>query len=643
MDTENLLNIFLKEVKSIARVKLEVKKRQLQFERNKEQKVKDGETRSENEQNESNIKDMGKLDISDSISIQSNSTTIIHSQRDETDVNDAEEHQNIVDTTDKKEDKEDGNEEEDLFLTGQNIFIDYPTIIEILLSFLRHQETREIKCVDLSNEPHEIYTQIQFISLKWLHEILSISPSGFLKYLPLCISVIMQNLAIIDHDKDYELQQQFLSFNSELKQFIIRINESSDILDTEELEIHGLTNELKQEFIENYLNLTIDQIIKDYLNNRSESGKIASLEWLIFLYENYSTNFLQIIAESEFDLSELLKPSNNVGNDVILKVLQLLSKISETNDEFFRDFIHKLVRFIHQQDSSNRSKTEFVIRKLCVTLDAERIFKVLSEVLLDIDDLEFIDSMIVMLNNILLTAHELAGFRKKLKSLDIYKTEDWSLLSTLFQCWCHNAPSALSLCLLTSYYELAYLIIKNISELEVTYRLLVQIDILIQLLESPIFLKLRLQLLEPERNPYLYKTLYGLLMILPQSTTFNTLKNRLDSTSNLLNSSTTNMGPPSVIPTPITPSVSGTTPVTPGTNNQLSTRKKRIYEMLDRFVKVHNEHEEYTLERQSKDIEDARSERLVSHALSISERKDYFQVEPQEGIRTKKPVPRINR
>ena len=42
---------------------------------------------------------------------------------------------------------------------------------------------------------------------------------------------------------------------------------------------------------------------------------------------------------------------------------------------------------------------------------------------------------------------------------------------------------------------------------------------------------LRLQLLEPERFPYLYKCLYGVLMLLPQSAAFAALKNRLNSVS----------------------------------------------------------------------------------------------------------------
>ena len=64
--------------------------------------------------------------------------------------------------------------------------------------------------------------------------------------------------------------------------------------------------------------------------------------------------------------------------------------------------------------------------------------------------------------------------------------------------------------------------------MEVTVPFLVQIDKLVTLLESPVFTHLRLQLLEPTRYPYLLKSLYGLLMLLPcGSTAFSTLSTRL--------------------------------------------------------------------------------------------------------------------
>ena len=42
-----------------------------------------------------------------------------------------------------------------------------------------------------------------------------------------------------------------------------------------------------------------------------------------------------------------------------------------------------------------------------------------------------------------------------------------------------------------------------------------------------------MQLLEPTKYPSLYKCLYGLLMLLPQSDAFETLKNRLNSVATL--------------------------------------------------------------------------------------------------------------
>ena len=62
---------------------------------------------------------------------------------------------------------------------------------------------------------------------------------------------------------------------------------------------------------------------------------------------------------------------------------------------------------------------------------------------------------------------------------------------------------------------------------------LVQITKLINFLESPIFVYLRLQLLESEKYPYLLKCLYGLMMLLPQGKAFNALKHRLKNVKNL--------------------------------------------------------------------------------------------------------------
>jgi vacuole morphology and inheritance protein 14 len=108
-----------------------------------------------------------------------------------------------------------------------------------------------------------------------------------------------------------------------------------------------------------------------------------------------------------------------------------------------------------------------------------------------------------------------------------------TLFVALFRSWCYNAVATFSLCLLAQAYEQAYNLLQIIAELEMTVNMLIQVDKLVQLIESPVFTYLRLQLLEPEKYPYLYKCMYGILMLLPQSSAFAALKNRLNSVSSI--------------------------------------------------------------------------------------------------------------
>lgn len=608
LETEGLLDIFLEEIKQIAKLKMEIRKKEL--ERKKKQEKKDNEEDESKEENnrfdkkakhkdneegekvvgekeggdkegEEEDDDEKEADVADDeASIKSDDTTIVRRP------------QGAITALDDSIEKNDVEDEEEEVIPGQDIFIDYEKIITILLSFLNSKDPIETLSKDLDNEPHEIYCQVQFIAIKWLQDILEIAPTGILKSFPECVAIVLKNISKTDRDQDFELRDSFLNFNLSLQLFLDKVN--NDVNVSEVNEILGLNQETNKEFAEVKLPSTISSIIKEYMNSSNELARISSLDWLIFIYERSGKEFLSYFltkVSNNFELTDFLKYDSS--NEVILKILSLLGKISESNQQFFKNFMIKLIKIFESEGSDKSFKVEFIVRKLCVTLNSEIIFTTLSEVLTTLDDLEFLNTMIVTLNNILLTSQELLPFRKKLKNLDSTKLEDWQLFASLFQSWCHNPPSAISLCLLTTNYELSFLIIKNLSELEITSQLLIQLDILVQLLELPIFMKLRLNLLEPERNPYLFKTLYGLLMILPQSNTFMSLRNRLTTVSNYTGntgSSLFHIGTPLTTPTPSTASGTGTT--TGSTSNQ-SIRRKRIYEMLDKFIKIQDKHEEY--------------------------------------------------
>jgi len=183
------------------------------------------------------------------------------------------------------------------------------------------------------------------------------------------------------------------------------------------------------------------------------------------------------------------------------------------------------------------TRGSLIIRRLCVLLNAKSIYISLAAVLRNAPDLEFASIMVQTLNLILLTALELGELRHVLKTSfqPTASRDDRDVFTALFNCWCHNPVATLSLCLLAQAYDLASVLVQRFAEVEITVGFLMQIDKLVQLLESPIFVQLRLQLLEVDA-PYhapLLKSLYGLLMLLPQSTAFKTLKDRLATVSSL--------------------------------------------------------------------------------------------------------------
>ncbi|KAK3237717.1 hypothetical protein CYMTET_52228 [Cymbomonas tetramitiformis] len=144
-------------------------------------------------------------------------------------------------------------------------------------------------------------------------------------------------------------------------------------------------------------------------------------------------------------------------------------------------------------------------------------------------DLHFAQGMVQALNLILLTAPETSELRQMLRH-SLQNPEGRDLHCAL----CHSPVAAVSLCLLCQAYGHASALISSFGQIDAGVDLLVQVDQLVQLLESPIFTFLRLHLLEPTRFPQLVKSLYGLLMLLPQSPAFHTLQTRLQNVHVLL-------------------------------------------------------------------------------------------------------------
>ncbi|KAL1311514.1 hypothetical protein AAFC00_001636 [Neodothiora populina] len=270
----------------------------------------------------------------------------------------------------------------------------------------------------------------------------------------------------------------------------------------------------------------VDSLTAHFLNDH-EDTRVAAIDWLSILHRKSPQ---KTAAAHQGMFPVLLQTLIDPSEAVVKKDLALLSQISKSSQEsYFSAFMVDLLKLFATDKRLLETRGNLIIRQLSLDLSAERIYRTLADCLEKDEDVEFASIMVQNLNNNLITAPELADLRKRLRNLET--RDGQTFFVALFRSWCHNAVATFSLCLLAQAYEHAYNLLQIIAELEMTVNMLVQIDKLVQLIESPVFTYLRLQLLEPERFPHLYKCLYGLLMLLPQSSAFAALKNRLNSVS----------------------------------------------------------------------------------------------------------------
>jgi vacuole morphology and inheritance protein 14 len=162
------------------------------------------------------------------------------------------------------------------------------------------------------------------------------------------------------------------------------------------------------------------------------------------------------------------------------------SRISLSDSpSYFTKFMIALLKMFHTNATVLEERGSFIIRHLCMLMTAEDIYRSLSEILLDYEDLRFAYTIVQTLNTILLTSSELFELRSQLKCL---KTdESCSLFCCLYRTWCHSPVATVSLCLLTKNYKHACDLLLLFGDLNLTLEFLSEIDQMVQLLESPIF------------------------------------------------------------------------------------------------------------------------------------------------------------
>ncbi|KIW89161.1 uncharacterized protein Z519_10013 [Cladophialophora bantiana CBS 173.52] len=469
------------------------------------------------------------------------------------------------------EDSESGTAQDELnelgerdgdWIPGQDVQVDYAQILDILLKFVD----------GLSKQKEE---EIGIVALRWIDSFFEISPEEILQFVPRLLSRVLPALSA----QSEQVRTTASKVNRSLMDYIVTFQ---DELSTEDQSAHGSStlasvttrdgdgsekrqsagtskgvpsqadgrseispegpSEIEQSPPEVTPRSTaapspqpiadldyaaaVNALTLQFLNEHEET-RVAALSWLIMLHRKAPK---KVLAFNDGTFPALLKTLSDPAEAVVTRDLQLLSQISRNSEDgYFTSFMVALLQLFSTDRKLLEIRGNLIIRQLCINLQPERIYRTLADCIEKDEDIEFASIMVQNLNNNLITAPELAELRKRLRNPD--SKEGQMFFVALFRAWCHNAVATFSLCLLAQAYEQAYNLLQIFADLEMTVNMLIQIDKLVQLLESPVFTYLRLQLLEPDRYPYLYKCLYGLLMLLPQSSAFGALKNRLNSVS----------------------------------------------------------------------------------------------------------------
>uniref|UniRef100_T1IMF9 Protein VAC14 homolog n=1 Tax=Strigamia maritima TaxID=126957 RepID=T1IMF9_STRMM len=271
-------------------------------------------------------------------------------------------------------------------------------------------------------------------------------------------------------------------------------DENSEVGDEEKTTAGGDENSKKLD-----LAPVVDVLTRQLLHTSMQT-KLGVLRW-IYLFHRKTPN--KIFAHVEEIFPVLLKTLSDPSDEVVILNLEVLAEISlsvagktrqckmdmilpdsvkELQDSLKRlnSYFINLLQLFGTDQQLLEDRGSFIVRQLCLLLSAEDIYQTLAEILLHETDLKFASIMVQTLNTILLTSSELFDLRS-----------DLNTLATELIC--------LNLCFS--------------GELEVTVDFLTEIDKL---------------LLDCENNYYLVKSLYGLLMLLPQSEAFRMLHYRLD-------------------------------------------------------------------------------------------------------------------
>ena len=124
--------------------------------------------------------------------------------------------------------------------------------------------------------------------------------------------------------------------------------------------------------------LAVGTLTLQFLNEH-EATRVAALGWLIMLHKRAPQ---RVLATNDGTFPALLKTLSDPAEAVVTKDLQLLSQISKNSEDgYFTSFMVNLLQLFGTDRKLLEQRGNLIIRQLCVSLSAERIYRTLADCL----------------------------------------------------------------------------------------------------------------------------------------------------------------------------------------------------------------------------------------------------------------------
>jgi hypothetical protein len=295
------------------------------------------------------------------------------------------------------------------WIPGQDVQIDFPKILEILVSFIDpsygNPPSHSPFMPNTNMFPEEA---MQVEALRWIDSFFEFSPEDILPFVP---RLLTQVLPAMSSDVE-SVRQAANRVNKSLLEYIYTLSDDTPeeaaqaqsktpsvapSKDGAERKSSETVNETKKSVQETSGATPRSSIVStpfqpadlDYAAavnsltlqflNENETTRVAALSWLIMLHRKTPR---KVVAFNDGTFPALLKTLSDPAEAVVTKDLQLLSQISRNSeDSYFASFMVNLLQLFSTDRHLLEVRGNLIIRQLCLNLSPERIYRTLADCL----------------------------------------------------------------------------------------------------------------------------------------------------------------------------------------------------------------------------------------------------------------------